>query len=191
MDSISATADVLRRVVEKLAVAEVPYMLTGSFASAAYGTPRATQDIDLVIAPKAGTLMRLLTQFPENEYYVSREAALDAYARESLFNVVDFETGWKVDFVICKAREFSQTEFSRRRKVTLFEQELYAASPEDVVLAKLEWAKLAGSTRQIEDVIGILRVASETLDISYIESWVPRLEVEEQWAAASTTRPSA
>jgi hypothetical protein len=96
MDSTSATADVFRRVIEKLEIAEVPYMLTGSCASAAYGTPSATQDIDIVIDPKAGTLMRLLAQFPDTEYYVSREAALDAYSRESLFNVVDFETGWKV-----------------------------------------------------------------------------------------------
>jgi hypothetical protein len=163
-------------------------MLTGSFASAAYGTPRATQDIDIVIAPKAGTLMRLLAQFPDTEYYLSREAALDAHARESLFNVVDFETGWKVDFIICKAREFSQTEFARRRKVELFEQELYVASPEDIVLAKLEWAKLAGSTRQIEDVVGILRRASDTLDTAYIDVWVPRLGVQDQWAAASAGR---
>lgn len=180
MDS-SPTAEVLRRVVTALDTAGVPYMLTGSFASAAFGAPRATQDIDLVVAPKLGTLIKLLEQFPESEYYVSREAALDAYSRETLFNVVDFETGWKIDFIICKSREFSQTEFSRRRPEQLFGQVLYVATAEDIMLAKLEWARLSGSERQLEDVAGVLERNRENLDMAYIESWVPRLGVEGEW----------
>ncbi len=39
----------LRRVVEILDEAAVPYMLTGSLASAYYAVPRATQDLDVVI----------------------------------------------------------------------------------------------------------------------------------------------
>jgi hypothetical protein len=39
-------------------------MLTGSFASAFHGAPRTTQDIDIVIASKLGTLKALLKHFP-------------------------------------------------------------------------------------------------------------------------------
>ena len=39
----------LKTVVGLLDEAGVPYMLTGSLAAAYYATPRATQDIDLVI----------------------------------------------------------------------------------------------------------------------------------------------
>ncbi|HEV8641832.1 MAG TPA: nucleotidyltransferase family protein [Methylomirabilota bacterium] len=41
----------LRRIVEALAVADIPYALVGGLAVSIYTTPRATEDIDLLIAP--------------------------------------------------------------------------------------------------------------------------------------------
>lgn len=117
-------------------------MLTGSYASSVHGAPRATQDLDIVIAPTRGQLLELLRLFPDTEYYVSAEAAFDAFARRGQFNVIDFETGWKVDLIVIKEREFSRAEFERRRPLPLDGASVYVASPEDVLLAKLEWAKL-------------------------------------------------
>jgi hypothetical protein len=132
----------------------MPYMLTGSYASAVHGTPRATQDIDIVIGPSHPQLMSLLRHLPETSYYVSQEAALDALARRGQFNVIDFATGWKVDFIIVKAREFSREELRRRRVIDFDGVPLYVASAEDVLIAKLEWAKLGASARQLEDAAG-------------------------------------
>jgi hypothetical protein len=42
--------DVLRIVSERLDAAQVPYMLTGSYAMAFYTTPRMTRDLDIVIS---------------------------------------------------------------------------------------------------------------------------------------------
>lgn len=61
---------------------------------------------------------------------------------------------------------------------------LYIASAEDVVLSKLEWAKLSESERQIADVVGILRTQGEELDQVYIERWATALGVEAQWNRA-------
>ena len=55
------------------------------------------------------------------------------------------------------------------------------ASPEDVLLAKLQWAKLGESNRQLEDAGGILRTQADKLDLTYIERCVRDLNVEEQW----------
>jgi len=41
--------EVFQRITAALEQAGIPYMLTGSFASAYHGAPRTTQDIDLVI----------------------------------------------------------------------------------------------------------------------------------------------
>lgn len=92
MSDDSAEA-VVRRVLAALETAGVPYMLTGSFASAFHGAPRTTQDIDIVIAPTLGALQNLIKQFPEESYYLSRDAALQAYGSEGLFNVIDFDSG--------------------------------------------------------------------------------------------------
>jgi hypothetical protein len=174
----------IRRVLHALERAGVPYMLTGSFASAFHGAPRTTQDVDVVIAPTLGSLQKLIREFPEDQYYVSREAALRAYGSESLFNVIDLSSGWKIDFIVRKSRAFSQEEFGRRRAADLLGMTLYIASAEDVVLSKLEWAKLSESERQIADVVGILRTQGNELDHVYIERWATALGVDAQWNRA-------
>ena len=58
------------------------------------------------------------------------------------------------------------------------------ASAEDVVIAKLEWSKLAQSQRQIEDVASILRLRWEVLDRSYLERWISELDLKQEWSNA-------
>ena len=173
--------DVFRRVVRTLEAAGIPYMLTGSFASAYHAVPRATQDIDLVIAPSGEQLRELARAFSSPAYYCDLDAALEALDRESLFNVIDVGTGWKIDFIIRKSREYSRTEFTRRQLVTFEGLNLYIAAAEDVLLSKLEWAKLGESGRQLEDAAGLLRRRDDDLDRAYLEHWVERLRVGEQW----------
>jgi hypothetical protein len=61
---------------------------------------------------------------------------------------------------------------------------LFVASPEDIVISKLEWSNLAQSRRQIEDVATILRVQWAKLDRSYLEKWVLELGLKQQWSEA-------
>ena len=175
----------IRGVLKALESAGVPYMLTGSFASSFHGAPRTTQDVDIVIAPTLGSLQRLISEFPEDRYYVSREAALQAYGAESLFNVIDMESGWKIDFIVRKSRPFSVEEFERRREAELLGTTLYIASAEDVILSKLEWAKMAGSDRQIADVVGILRTQGTDVEVEYVKRWVAVLGLQSEWERAS------
>ena len=178
------TDDVFRRIVEVLDRAGIPYMLTGSFASSYHGAPRATQDIDIVIAPSPDQLRALVHFLPKTEYYVDLNAALEAHTRETQFNVIDLTTGWKVDFIIRKSRSFSREEFDRRAAADLHGLRIFIASAEDVVISKLEWAKLGRSQRQIEDAAGILRIRSGELDRDYIKNWVRQLNLEQEWEAA-------
>ncbi len=58
---------------------------------------------------------------------------------------------------------------------------LFVASAEDVLLAKLEWSKLAQSQRQIEDAAGILKIRTDSLDRSYLDKWVRELGLTKEW----------
>jgi hypothetical protein len=177
--------EVLRRITQALENAGIAYMLTGSFASAHYGVPRSTQDIDLVIEATAAQFRTFVQSLPADEYYADLDAALEAQRKESLFNVIDLATGWKIDLIFRKSRSFSREEFGRRLVVDLQGLGLFVATAEDVILAKLEWAKLRNSDRQIEDVAAILRLQSERLDRRYLERWIAELELNEQWSLAS------
>ena len=172
---------VFQRITAALDQAGIAYMLSGSFASAYYGAPRSTQDIDLVIAATPAQLRAFVQSLPSDEYYADLDAALAAHKRQSLFNVIDLATGWKIDLVIRKSRAFSQEEFRGRQLVNLQGLPLYVARAEDVVVSKLEWSKLAQSQRHIEDVAGILRIRWESLDRSYLEKWIVELGLEKEW----------
>ena len=62
------------------------------------------------------------------------------------------------------------------------------AQAEDVVVAKLEWAKLADSERQLRDVAEVLSVPEDDLDLDEVIEWVDRLSVVPQWEAAQALR---
>jgi len=173
--------EVFQRITAALHQAGIAYMLSGSFASAYYGAPRSTQDIDLVIQANPAQLRAFVQSLPGNEYYVDVDAALEAQKRRSLFNVIDLASGWKIDLIIRKLRPFSEEEFRRRQQVNLDGTPLFLASAEDVVISKLEWSKLARSQRQIEDVAAILRARWVELDLSYLEKWILELGLSKEW----------
>jgi hypothetical protein len=177
-----SAGDVLSRIVSYLEQAGISHMIAGSFASAYHGVPRATHDIDIVIDPSPAAFEALLAALPVSHYYVDHEAARDALRQKSQFNVIDMTTGWKVDLVIRKARPFSREEFSRRQPAEIFGTRVFMSTAEDSVLAKLEWAKLGDSERQLRDVEGILAVRGDSLDLEYVERWVAALNLSEQWS---------
>jgi hypothetical protein len=176
-----SVTEVLQKITAALDQAGIAYMLSGSFASSWYGVPRSSQDLDLVIAPTAAQLRVFVQDLPSDEYYADLDAALESQRRQSMFNVIDLRTGWKIDLIICKDRAFSQEEFHRRQQVNVQRLPLFVASAEDVVISKLEWSKLSQSKRHIEDVAGILRMRWESLDHAYLETWIVELGVMEEW----------
>jgi hypothetical protein len=181
---MSEQRDFLRRLIDVLEKAGVPYMIAGSLASSFHGRPRATNDIDLVIVPTESQLRRFLNILGP-DYYVSEDAVWAAWNARSAFNVIDVKTGWKADLRIRQARPFSVAEFERRQKANILSTEVWVLSPEDAILSKLEWAKESGSAQQAQDVLGILQMQSEKLDKSYLWEWAEILGVrgslEELW----------
>jgi hypothetical protein len=181
----------LARLVLALDGAGVPFMIAGSFASSAHGLPRTTQDLDIVIDPPGlAALDALLRDLPAEDYYVDRDTAHDAMLRRSMFNVVDHASGWKIDFILRKDRLFSREEFARRMQLSLLDVSVFVASPEDTIVAKLEWSQQAGgSERQRRDVAGIIAVIGDQLDRAHIDRWVGELDLANEWDLAQKTAP--
>ncbi|HYW30927.1 MAG TPA: hypothetical protein VE869_05415 [Gemmatimonas sp.] len=173
----------LEEIVAALAAADIPYMLTGSFAAAVHGAGRATMDVDFVIDPTPAALDVFVQRVLTSGRYISPEAAREALVERGMFNVVDAATGWKVDLIMRKERAFSHSEFARRSTLALGALHLPVATVEDLVLAKLEWAKLGGSARQLDDVRALLHAAGERFDHAYMTEWVESLGVGTQWRA--------
>lgn len=156
-------------------------MLAGSFASSMHGAPRATRDVDLVIDATSESQDRLLALLAGEDLYVSPDVAREELRRRGQFNVIGRSTAWKADLIYRKPRAFSRAEFERRTPVTLLGVQVFVATAEDTILAKLEWAKLGQSEQQLRDVRGVVEAQADALDRSYVESWVDELGVRELW----------
>lgn len=167
--------ELLAGTVRALEASHVEYMLTGSIASTFHGEPRATRDIDVVIDPTPAALERLVDRLRSDGLYVDGDVAREALRTRGQFNAIGADA--KVDFIIRKDRPFSIAEFGRRRRVRLPGAEADIVTVEDLILAKLLWAREIDSDRQIRDVSGMIQVAGPALDRAYLVSWAERLEV--------------
>jgi hypothetical protein len=161
---------------------EIPHLVAGSHASSYYGKPRATSHIDLVIAPRTRqALVDLVESFQQERFHADAVSAEAAFRARSMFNVIDSQTGVKVDLIFLKDAPFHRSEFSRRVPGRIFGVAVSLSTPEDTVIAKLDWAKRGDSGRQLRDVVSILAVEERPLDRAYIAHWTRELGVAGLW----------
>jgi hypothetical protein len=167
-------------VFEKLSV---PYLIGGSLASTLYGMVRTTQDADIVAEMRLEHLQPFVTAL-QDEFFIDDEMIAAAIQRNSSFNIIHRETMFKVDVFIPRPRPFLQSQLARAQRQTFtFETEVSAkfASPEDTILAKLEWYRLGGeiSERQWRDILGVLKTRAGVLDLSYLRKWAGELKLSD------------
>ncbi len=175
----------LSRVVECLDGLGAPYLVTGSVATIAYGEPRMTVDTDIAVQLSERQARALCDAFASEEYYVNPEAAAAAARDRTQFNIIHPSQGLKIDLMIPSGGAFDQSRFGRARRIQIApEVWVMMASPEDVILKKLEYFKAGGSDKHLRDIAGVLRHLGEEIDQAYIERWATRLGVETEWASA-------
>ncbi|MGQ0814375.1 MAG: hypothetical protein ACT4O1_07900 [Gemmatimonadota bacterium] len=174
--------DLLKLVVGALERAGIDYMITGSVASSLHGEPRSTHDLDVVIEIEEKNLAALLSAFPRPEFYLAETAAREAIRTGGMFNVIDVAEGDKVDFWMLTRDPFDLSRFTRKVEEKVFGTRIKVSSPEDTILAKLRWARLAGgSETAFMDALRVYEVQAEVLDLPYIEAWAQRLGVADLW----------
>ncbi len=159
-------------------------MITGSQASAYYGEPRFTRGIDVVTELKEEQVDDFTRFFPGDEFYCDKEMIKAEIKRRGQFNIIHSTSGLKIDIILTRATPFSKTEFSRRKPGSVSpEQEAYFASPEDVIIKKMDFYREGGSEKHLRDITGILKISSDIIDIDYITKWADSLSLRDIWDA--------
>ena len=97
----------------------------------------------------------------------------EALSSHRSFNVIHFETSFKVDLFVQGPSEFEQRLLERGKRLRLSDtgrRDVAVVSPEDIILLKLRWFRETGGTsqRQWDDVLGVLAVQGESLDFEYL-----------------------
>ncbi len=170
----------LARVLEALATAGVECMVSGSLASSLQGEPRATHDIDLVVAVAPDDVRRLVAALEAPSAYLDEAAVREAVRERRLFNLVDTSTGDKVDFWPLTDDPYDRARFARRQVVEALGLRFAVSAPEDTILMKLKWSRDAGgSEKQLVDALRVYEVQAGGLDAQYLRDWAARLGVDD------------
>lgn len=170
-------SDIIKEIAKRLDGAEISYMFTGSVAVNFYTVPRMTRDIDIVIELKENDVEKIYNLF-STDFYVDNDMILEAIKKEGMFNIIHYQSVFKIDFIVRKNNPYRAEEFKRRKKITFEDAELYITSPEDLILSKLYWAKETMSELQLNDVKNLLKSVKE-LDENYLKQWAKYLQVDE------------
>ncbi|MGD0695267.1 MAG: hypothetical protein ABSB82_10475 [Terriglobia bacterium] len=170
--------EILHQVLSTLDKLDIPYAVVGSFASSTYTRARQTQDVDLLVKMKREQVDGFVEAF-SRDFFVDRGLTDQALTRGTSFNIIHFQTTFKLDFFVCGNR-YNETVLSRRLLKKLDPEtglSGYIQTPEDTVLSKLDWFRKGGeiSENQWDDVIGILETQAARLDTSYLQKWAAEL----------------
>jgi len=178
MDELRSFVETLRDFVDKASHLGIDYMVTGSFAMCAYGEIRLTRDVDIVIQMDERKVAAFANAFT-GTYYVSDNSIRRAIANRSMFNVVDTKFGTKIDCIVQKNTAFARQSFERRRLTTVLGVEFWTTTKEDLILAKLDWARDSHSEMQIRDVANLTYT---DYDAQYVDEWINRMALDEIWS---------
>lgn len=179
---MSEPTEVLLKLARIFNTHGIRYLVGGSFASAIYGHPRSTQDVDIVADLSLEKSAALQTALAD-EFYSDPQSIQNAIRSRSSFNALHLPTMFKADIFILKSDLRSQTEFARARQQEVQTQDDHVVIPfatvEDTLLHKLYWYKLGNqvSDRQWNDVLGMLKIQRLKLDNAYLDTWAPTLGV--------------
>ena len=178
-------------ILRPLESAGLDYMVAGSVAAMAYGEPRLTNDIDLVLALPPDSLPLLEEAFPADAFYREPTEVLLtelARAQRGHTNIIHHETGFRADIYFRAADPLHQWAWPRRERLEI-EDDLAAwfAPPEYVILRKLEYYSEGGSEKHLSDIRAML----DQPDLEFLRSseaildWAEKLGLRELWSRFS------
>ncbi len=163
--------DLAVRVIEAAEAAGVEFMAVGAIAAGAYGVPRSTRDVDLLVSVKIPGNVAAL---------IERLGTLVAFDEQVTFDTLTWgrrhvgrsnsSPPFKVELFEIFEDPFVESEFSRRQEVfvPILNRTTWLPTPEDVVVQKLRW----GRNKDLDDARDVLAVQGpETLDMAYIRNW--------------------
>jgi len=166
--------DLLILIAEVLNDLRIDFFVGGGFAVAVWGRPRFTADIDLVINLEEKKIPELAIQLRRKlpDAYIEVSQMPEALERFGEFNIIEPSLGIKVDFWILKNEEYDKLALRRSVKKDIGRNVRFT-TPEDLIISKLKWHKLDGSSRHFEDIKSIFEMSK--IDVRYVKTWVKKL----------------
>lgn len=165
----------LHEVTRAIAGRDINMALVGGLAVTVWGEPRTTYDIDFVVTSDVAGVARLKDAIESTDLFLGEPEELKLQRLSivrALIPTKDRSDAIVVDF-LCVDAEFAQSLLNRRILVPFAGEHLPVASPEDMLILKLQ----SGRGKDLDDARGILREQGRDLDRAYLQSWIDRFEL--------------
>lgn len=178
----------VRLVLDAIESAGIEYLIGGAVAAWAWGEPRSTLDLDLVVNIPLELVGQLSDELKQRDMLVPEEIILDNILEDRVdlpINAIHMHSGYKADlYPVREGDELRAAAFDRRQKIDLGESfgEVYLHSPEDLVIYKLWYYSISQQTKHIRDITSIVMTLGDDLDFSYIEKWVTKKGIYNIWS---------
>jgi hypothetical protein len=159
-------------------------MVTGSVAGIAYGEPRLTHDIDIVVEMDRVQAGLLLLGFPEPDFYCPPAEIIRLELERDIgghFNIIHQATGFKADVYPVGQDPLSAWGLARRRKVPIGEIPVPLAPPEYVIARKLEYFQEGGSEKHLRDIRSMLKVSGDLIEHTELARLVRERHLDRGW----------
>jgi hypothetical protein len=192
-----ATPDLYECMIAPLEEANLQYMITGSVASMAYGEPRLTNDIDLVLALSESQLPRFIQAFPLESFYCAPLEVLKiecARAQRGHTNIVHHDSGFRADVYFFGEDALHQWAWPRRHRLLVTETlTVSLAPPEYVIVRKLQFHQEGHSPKHLSDIASMLNQlqsedGAKALDMKELDGHIQSLGLTEIWNLAQEQR---
>lgn len=177
----------LKLILEALEASGVDYLIGGAIAEWAWGEPRATQDLDLVINLPVRSVGKFSKELEKRNMLVPADIILEAMMEDRAdipLNAIHMYSGLKADLYLMREGDrLREIAFQRRILVDYGPPigEVYVHSPEDLILYKLIYLGLSSQPKHARDIAAILRAKKGSLDLEYIQDWVSQFGLTSLW----------
>ena len=160
--------EAVRLVIDALDAARAPFMLTGSFASNAYGVARATNDADIIVDFE-NTDLDVIVEHLDKRIVLQEQMMFETITGTNRHILEVTGSPFKIELFYINKDPFMSGRFQRRVEVDYpnIGRKVFLPTPEDVVVQKIRW----GREKDLADVHDVLFVSGSGLDFSYIETW--------------------
>jgi len=186
-DQLLDITSFLKLILESLEAAKIDYLIGGAIAEWAWGEPRATQDLDIVINLSIKAVNRFSRELEKRNMLVPADIILDTMMEDSAdipLNAIHIYSGLKADLYLMRQGDALRKNAFQRRILVDYGPpigEVYVHSPEDLILYKLIYLGLSGQPKHARDIAAILRAKRGQLDFGYIQGWVDQLGLSSVW----------
>jgi hypothetical protein len=179
--------DFVHQVIEALEAAGIMYMIGGAVATWAWGEPRATLDLDIVVNIPLEAVSQLSKELEKRLMPVPADIILDNIleTRADLpIKAIHKQSGYKADlYPLREGDDLRASAFERRQKIDFGEPlgEVFLDSPEDLIIYKLWYYGLSRQTKHLRDITSIVMTAGDQLEYKTIEYWSEKKGLSSLW----------